>query len=40
MDNTYKVVSVDPYEFNKTDLELRAEQVSPPAFDEMEYEEY
>ena len=37
---TYKVVSVDPYEYNKTDLELRAEEVSPPAFDEVEYEEY
>ena len=37
-ENTYKVVSVDPYEFNKTDLELRAEQVSPPAYDEVEWE--
>jgi head-tail adaptor len=34
---TYKVVSIDPYEFNKTDLEIRAEEVSPPAFDEEEY---
>ena len=35
---TYKVVSIDPYEFNKTDLELRAEEVSPPVFDEVEWE--
>ena len=35
---TYKVVSVDSYEFNKTDLEIRAEEVSPPAFDEEEWE--
>ena len=34
---TYKVVSIDPYEFNKTDLEIRAEEVSPPAFDEEEF---
>jgi len=37
-ESTYKVVSVDPYEFNKTDLELRAEQVSPLAYDEVEWE--
>lgn len=37
---TYKVVSIDPYEYNKTDLEIRAEEVSPPSFDEVEYEEF
>ena len=36
---TYKVVSIDPYEFNKTDLEIRAEEVSPPVFDEEEWTE-
>jgi len=36
---TYKVVSIDPYEFNKTDLEIRAEEVSPPVFDEEEWQE-
>ena len=35
---TYKVVSIDPYEFNKTDFEIRAEEVSPPAFDEEEFD--
>ena len=39
-DRTYKVQSVDPFEYNKTDLTLRACEVSPPAFDEVEYEEY
>ena len=38
-DKTFKVVAVDPYEYNKTDLEVRAEQVSPPAFDEVEWED-
>jgi len=37
---TYKVASIDPYEYNKTDLEIRAEEISPPTFDEVEYEEY
>lgn len=36
---TYRVTTVDPYEFNKTDLSLRAEEASPPAFDEAEWEE-
>ena len=39
-DRTYKVVSVDPFEFNRTDLTIRAEEVSPPTFDEVEYDEY
>ena len=36
---TYAIVSIDPYEFNKTDLEIRAEEVSPPVFDEEEWQE-
>ena len=36
---TFKVVSIDPFEYNKTDLTIRAEEVSPPTFDEVEYEE-
>ena len=39
-DKTYKVVSVDPYEYNKSDLIVRAEEVAPPIFDEVEWGEY
>jgi len=35
---TFKIISVDPYEYNKTDLEVRAQEVSPPAYDEAEWE--
>ena len=38
-ERTYKIVSIDPYEYNKTDLEVRAEQVSPPTYDEVEWED-
>ena len=34
---TYSIVSVDPFEFNKTDLVIRATETSPPTFDEVEY---
>lgn len=39
-DKTYSIVSIDPYEFNKTDLVIRANAVSPPIFDEVEYDQY
>lgn len=39
-DKTYSIVSIDPYEFNKTDLVIRANAVSPPTFDEVEYDQY
>jgi len=37
---TYNIVSLDPFEFNKTDLVIRANECSPPTFDEVEYDEY
>ena len=37
---TYNIVSIDPYEFNKTDLVIRANNISPPTYDEVEYDEY
>ena len=37
---TYKIVAIDYFESNKTDLEIKAEEVSVPAFDEVEFEEY
>jgi SPP1 family predicted phage head-tail adaptor len=36
-DKTYKIESLDPFEFNKTDLEIRASETAPPTFDEEEY---
>ena len=37
---TYKIVAIDYFENNKTDLEIRAEEVSPPAFDEVEFDDF
>ena len=37
---TFSIVSIDPYEFNKADLVIRANAVSPPTYDEVEYDEY
>ena len=37
---TYKVVSVDPFEYNKTDLVVRGKEIAPPTYDEVEYDEY
>ena len=37
---TYRVVSIDPYEFDKTDLVIRAEEVAPPVFDCVEWGNY
>jgi SPP1 family predicted phage head-tail adaptor len=34
---TYSIESVDPFEFNKTDLVIRATETSPPTFDEVEH---
>lgn len=39
-DKTYSIVSIDPFEYNKTDLVIRANEVSPPPFDEVEYDKY
>jgi len=36
---TYAIVSIDPYEFNKTDLKIRAKEIPAPVFDEVEYEQ-
>jgi len=39
-DKTFKVASVDPYEYNKTDLIVKAKEVAPPTYDEVEWGEY
>ena len=36
---TYRIESIDPFEFNKTDLTITASEIPPPAFDEVEWEE-
>ena len=36
--DTYKKASADHFEFNKTDLVIRAEKSTPPAFDEVQYD--
>ena len=37
---TYSIVSIDKYEFNKSDLVVRANEISAPTFDEVEYANY
>lgn len=37
---TYDIVSLDQYEFNKSDLVIRANETHAPDFDEVEYENY
>lgn len=37
---TYQIVSIDPYEFNKTDLVIKADEIAPPIFDEIVWENY
>lgn len=37
---TYQIASIDRFEFNKTDYTIRAKEVAPPTFDEVEYDEY
>ena len=39
-EKTYSIVSIDPYEYNKSDLVIRANEISPPVYDEVEYDEY
>ena len=39
-DKTYKIVSIDPFEYNKTDLVIRAKEIATPTYDEVEYDEY
>jgi len=38
-DKTYKIVSIDPFEFNKTDLVIRAKEVAAQTYDEIEWGE-
>jgi len=37
---TYDIVSLDKFEFNKSDLVIRANETHAPDFDEVEYEDY
>ena len=37
---TYDIVSIDKYEFNNTDIVIRANETLAPSFDEVEYEDY
>ena len=37
---TYEIVSIDKFEFNKTDLVVRANEILAPVYDEVEYEDY
>jgi SPP1 family predicted phage head-tail adaptor len=39
-DKTYAIESIDKFEFNKTDYVVRAKEIAPPTFDEVEYDEY
>ena len=37
---TYDIVSIDKFEFNKTDLVIRANEILTPVYDEVCYEDY
>ena len=37
---TYNIVSIDKFEFNKTDIVIRANETLAPVYDEVEYENY
>ena len=37
---TYNIVSIDKFEFNKTDLVVKANETLAPTFDEVRYENY
>jgi len=37
---TYEITSIDRFEFNRTDYVIRAKEVAPPTFDEVQYDEY
>ena len=34
---TFNIVSIDPYEFNNTDLVIRASEAAPPPFDVVDW---
>lgn len=37
---TYSIVAIDKFEFNKTDIVIRANEMLAPTFDEVIYENY
>lgn len=37
---TYSIVAIDKFEFNKTDIVIRANEMLAPTFDEVLYENY
>lgn len=37
---TYSIVAIDKFEFNKTDIVIRANEMLAPTFDEVRYENY
>lgn len=37
---TYDIVSIDKYQYNKTDIVIRANETHAPEFDEVRYENY
>ena len=37
---TYDIVSIDKFEFNKSDLVIRANETHAPEYDEVDYENY
>lgn len=39
-ENTYNIVSIDKYQFNKTDVVIKANQILAPTYDEVQYGEY
>lgn len=39
-ENTYNIVSIDKYQFNKTDIVIKANQIPAPVYDEVQYEQY
>lgn len=39
-EKTYDIVSIDKFEFNKTDIVIRANETLAPVYDEVEYENY
>lgn len=39
-EKTYDIVSIDKFEFNKTDIVIRGNETLAPVYDEVEYEDY
>ena len=37
---TYNIVAIDKFEFNKSDLVVRANEILAPEYEEVEYEDY